>query len=111
MLDASQRGALDRRAVGSKRVYLDHPPETMLLVRMLGGIKALIAFVPAIASAFRAQTVTLLIGTRPSTGGEVAIPVLFAGEVGAPWGIAVGAVVEGAQHGGPARGCYWMRLF
>ncbi len=105
MLEAAERGALLRRRVWVHRVDFDDIAVAVRLVRMLGDIEALVRHGPAITPVLRADAVAgeafgqgdrllvlNLLGRR-----EVAVEVLFAGQIGAPGRAAVAAVVPGAQ--------------
>jgi hypothetical protein len=97
---------------GREGVDLDHPAEAVRLVGVDIGVEARVDQMPAIAEAggrdaitrLAADDVGLLVlevgADRGAAGGraEVAVPVLLAGQVGAPGRAAIGAIVQGAQH-------------
>ncbi len=120
VLEAAQRGALDRLAARAERVDLDHPAEAIRLVRVGGDVEARVDGVPAVAEAVAqaaagigADAITALQRREHAAGrigvAEVAVEILLAGEEGAPRRPAGAAVVEHAQHlaaGGVGRGLH-----
>src|SRR5690606_29712631 len=101
VLEATQGGALDRLAARTVGIDLDDPAEAVGLVRIGHDVEARVDRVPQVAEAVLDQAVAVLHVGR-NVGGvvppEVAVEVLFAGQVGAPGCFAVGAVVERAEH-------------
>ena len=100
----AQRGALDRRGLRVGGIDLDHPAEAVELVRMPAGVEALLMLVPAVELAIallHAPALLMRVGLLGAL--EVVDEVLLAGQVGAPGGGAVAAVVERAQHGAAGR--------
>ena len=110
MLEAAERGALLRHGVRVERVDLDDIAGAVRLVRMLRDVEALIGHGPGVAPVLQADAVALhgighgIVGVR---GGEIAVEVLLAGEIGAPGRPAIAAIVPGAERlgaGGVGRG-------
>ena len=101
MLEAAKGGALFRGGGGIARIDFHHPAEAVRLLRVFGEIEALVEPVPAKTRILGGQAVAggALVQLRLARTAEVAVEVLLAGEVGAPRGLAVGAVVEGAKGG------------
>ena len=106
MLDAAQGGALDRQAAWVVWVDFDDPAEQVGLVGVDRHVKARVGGVPAVAEAARGHAVAVVklacFGAGCGQCGaraEVAIPVFFTGQEGAPGGDAVAAVVDRAVSG------------
>ena len=109
MLNPTQGGALDGGLVGVHGVNFHYPTEAVFFIGMFsaGQVKTLVKQFPAIAKASRREAVALLgVGRFPSARfglgvvgavAKVAVEVFFAGQVSAPRGFAVGAVVQGSQ--------------
>ncbi len=104
---AAERGALHRRGRGVHRVDLDHPAEAVRFMGVFRQVETLVETVPVHPLAAGQGGVA----TRGGIGGcdsglvgpEIAVEVLFAGQVGAPGRDAHRAVGQGAEHL-PARG-------
>ena len=103
MLETAKGGALLRGGGGIAGIDFHHPAEAVRLLGMLREIEPLVKFVPTKARILGGQTVAggALVQRRLALATEVAVEVLLAGEVGAPGGLAIGAVVEGAKGGAP----------
>ena len=100
MLEAAQGGALDRGRLRIERVDLHHPAVAVEFVGVLGQVEARVVLVPVDVAAGHRGAVALLGGVELVLGvaaAEAVGEVLFAGQVGAPRGLAVGAVLEGAE--------------
>ena len=103
MLEAAERGALLRHGVRVERVDLDDIAGPVRLVRVFRDVEALVGHGPGITPVLQADAVALhgighgIVGVR---GGEVAVEVLLAGEIGAPGRPAVAAIVPGAERRG-----------
>ena len=102
VLGPPERRALDRRSVGIPGVVFDDPAESIGLVDVVGTgqIEARVELVPGVAESGVGQSVAgLLRGRRPSARvAEVAVEVLLTGQVGAPWGVPIGTVVQRARR-------------
>src|SRR6185295_16422423 len=104
VLDAAERGALHRHRIRIEGIDLDYPAEAVRLVRVLAGVEAVVIFVPASVEAARREAIALLIrGNLAGRVGEVDVPVLFAGEIGAPRRPAVRAAGVRAEADAAAR--------
>ena len=103
MLETAKGGALLRGGGGIAGIDFHHPAEAVRLLGMLREIEALVEPVPAKARILGGQAVAggALVQLQLALAAEVAVEVLLAGEVGAPGGLAIGAVVEGAKGGAP----------
>ena len=100
MFEAAQRGAFDRSRLRIERIDLDHPAVTVELVGILGHVEARVVRVPVDVLAAGDNAVALLRGIELLLGvaaAEAVGEVFFAGQVGAPRCLAVGAVLEGAE--------------
>ena len=112
---AAQCRALDGRGGRIHRVDFDHPAESMGLVRMLQHVKTLIEPVPVHPLAARRRAITpgrsVAGSAQAFVGTKVAMEILFAGQVSAPWRDAHGAVGQGSQYHSAARvgGCLQQR--
>src|SRR3546814_11318458 len=83
---------------------LDHPAETVGLVRLGVHIEALVVLRPGVpALADGVALVVALLGMAVEGAGEVAVKVLLGHQVGAPGRDAAGAVVDGADAPAAAR--------
>ena len=99
MLEAAQRGALLRDAAGVEGVNLDDPAKAVGFVGLLHIVKARLVLFPLEQAALGRQAVALLRGVAAvftGAGAEVVVEVFLAGQVGAPGGETIAAVVEGA---------------
>ena len=104
VLESAHRGALDRLAGRVEGIDLHHPPEPVWLIRMQGGVEALVELVPAVAEAAVVEPVALLErGQAAGPVDEIGVEVLLAREVRAPRGTATRAVVDGAERGPAGR--------
>ena len=93
-----QRCALDGGGGGVHRVDLNDPAKPMGLVRVARCIKALVVFVPAQAEALGLEAITSLERVGRSRPMKKADEIFFAGQVGSPWGLAAGAIGQGADR-------------
>ena len=103
VLEAAERGALDRDGSRIIGVVLDHPAEAVRLVRLLRHVEALDRLVPGVPPVRNAVALVGL-SERPRLGSgaaEIAVEVLLGHQHGAPGCLAAGAVVDRAQHLGP----------
>jgi len=99
VLEPSERRPLHRGRVRGLRVDLDTPAETVDLVGVRRDVEAGVGQVPVVAEADLVDAITLLLrgcGPRGAGRAEVAVPVLLAGQIGAPRGVTHRAVVERA---------------
>ena len=102
MLEAAERGALLRHGLRVERVDLDDIARPVRLVRVLRDVEALVDRRPGIAPVLQADAVALhrvrhgIAGVR---GGEIAVEIFLAGQIGAPGRPAVAAIVPGAERG------------
>ena len=105
VLEAAERGALHRGALGIRRVDLDDVAEAVGLVRLRRHVEAGIVLLVGVA-ALGADAVPLeALGQRRGGVGrpEVAVEVLLAGQIRAPERLARPAVVQRAEHGRAVR--------
>ncbi len=101
MFEAAQRGAFDRSRLRIEWIDLDHPAVTVELVGILGHVEARVVRVPVDIFAAGDNAVALLRGIELLLGvaaAEAVGEVFFAGQIGAPRRLAVGAVLEGAEN-------------
>ena len=98
---AAQRGALDGRVRGVRRVDLDDPAKAVGLVRVAHGVEALIQFRPAVPGG-AADVPALFVRGGHVGSREVVAPVFFARQEGAPGRAAGRAVAQRAQHAAAA---------
>ena len=98
VLDAAQRGALDRGGFGVERVDFHHPAKAVRFVRGDLAVKAEVGLRPFVAGVGGLDAVALVVSAQFAVVGEVIAPVFFTGQVGAPRRLAIGAVVQRAQH-------------
>ena len=105
MLETAERGPLDRRARRIPRVDLDDPAEAVGLVAVGGEVEALVGDVPAVTETRGGESVARFMRRRGQgrAGAKIAVEVLLTGEIGAPRGVAVGTVVQGAEDFHAAR--------
>ena len=106
VLEAAQRGVLDGRRGRIQRVNLDDPAVAVEFVGVLRHVEALVIVRPVALRFADLQRVALLFRRGfviSLMSAKVGIEVFFAGQVGAPRRLAVGAVAESAQHLAPAR--------
>ncbi|MND54676.1 hypothetical protein D3C80_457390 [compost metagenome] len=99
MLDAAKRGALDRGGLGVRRIDLDHITGAARFVGVLGDVETLVKLLIGITRlGHDAITLVIIRQLEGGVGGaEIAVEVLFAGEVGAPRCAAGAAIVEGPE--------------
>ena len=100
MLEAAERGALDRRRARIVGIDLDHPAEAVGLVRLLLDVEAVDVLGPGIPGGLRhaVALVGLGIGHLLGIAAEVAVEVLLGRQPGAPRRRAAGAVVQHAEN-------------
>ena len=100
VLEAAERGALDRRRAGIVGIDLDDPAEAVGLVRLLLDVEAVDVLGPGIPGGLRhaVALVGLGIGHLLGIAAEVAVEVLLGRQPGAPRRRAAGAVVQHAEH-------------
>src|SRR3546814_6298413 len=85
VLEAAHGGALPRRRGRIEHVDLDHPAETVGLVRLGVHIEALVVLRPGVpALTDGVALVVALLGMAVEGAGEVAVKVLLGHQVGAP---------------------------
>ena len=110
MAEAAERGVLHRNGGRIEWIDLHDPAEAVRLVRLLVDIEAVVEFAPGLPEARNAVTgVALGLVAAEALGAgasrhamvrpEIAVEVLFRGEVGAPRRLAAGAIVERAEDG------------
>ncbi|CRM84567.1 hypothetical protein [Pseudomonas sp. 22 E 5] len=100
MFEAAQGGAFYRRGLRVERVDFHHPAVAIEFVGVLGHVEARVVQVPVDLAAGGHHAVALLPGVEVLlrvAAAEAVGEVLFAGQVSAPRGLAVGAVLEGAE--------------
>ncbi|MNM62424.1 hypothetical protein D3C81_737540 [compost metagenome] len=101
VLETAQGRALDRGRVRIERIDLHHPAMTVQFVGVLRQVEARVVRVPADFLAVDRGSVAFLPGIKHMgriAAAEAVGEVLFAGQVGAPRRLAVGAVLERAEH-------------
>ena len=100
VLEATQRGVLDRGGLRVQRVDFYDPAKAVRLVRLLGDVEALIKALPLALglAVFHAEALQGLLRLLVIQVGvsEVLVKVLFAREHGIPRSDAAGAVIQGA---------------
>ena len=100
VLETAQGGALDRGGLRVERIDFHHPTVTIQFVGVQGHVEAWIVGVPVDLFAGGHDPIALLRGIEFLFGmaaAEAVGEVLFAGQVGAPRRLAVGAVLEGTE--------------
>ena len=103
VLEVAKRGVLHRPFPRALRIDLDDPAETVVLVGIagIGQVESLVEFVPSVAETTGAEAVADLLFVRlvvHIVPAEVAVEVLFAGQVRAPRREAIAAVVHSPQR-------------
>ncbi|MNP34946.1 hypothetical protein D3C76_1282560 [compost metagenome] len=100
VLEAAQGRALDRGRVRVERIDLHHPAMTVQFIGILRQVEARVVRVPADFLAGDRGAVAFLPGIKHMgriAAAEAVGEVLFAGQVGAPRRLAVGAILECAE--------------
>ena len=100
VLEATQRGVLDRGGLRVQRVDFYDPAKAVRLVRLLGDVEALVKALPlalglAVFHAEALQGLLRLLVIQLGVG-EVLVKVLFARKHGIPRSDAAGAIIQGA---------------
>ena len=100
VLEAAERGALDRRRGRIVGIDLDDPAEAVGFVRFLLDVEAVDMLRPGVPGRLgdAIALVGLGIGHLLGIAAEVAVEILFRRQPGAPRRLAAGAVVQHAQH-------------
>ena len=103
VLEAAEGGTLLRRRPGVQRIDFDDVPRAVRLVGVPGDVEAFVGGGPGIAPVLGLHAVPPELGADLQVRiarREVAVKVLLAGEIGAPRGAAVAAIVPGAEAAG-----------
>ncbi|MNL21603.1 hypothetical protein D3C87_1429040 [compost metagenome] len=102
VFEAAQCGALDRGRLRVERIDLHHPAVTIEFVGVLGQVETRIMLMPVDLFAGCQRAIAFLCSVELLFGiaaAEAIGEVLFAGQESAPRRLAVGAVLECAEHG------------
>ena len=105
MFDATEGGAFDWCGTWVEGIDLNNPAKAVHFIWIHIEVEARISHMPAITEAgLRAAIAIFERGRRACTvPAKVSLEIFFAGQVGAPRGISVGAVVERSEHRGARR--------